>query len=226
MYYFSVPKQPDFMPDILIADDHSAVRHGLALLARQAIGNSCEIDFARSGEEALGLLREQEFRLLFSDLVMPDRMGVGLIGEALALQPELKIIVVSVGPEEDFAERCISAGAMAYINKGAPDDTFIQVISSVYHRTAANGRKKTSANTGATADKNAGSFNELSRREWEIVTLLLKGMGVLEIANALQISASTASTLKGRAFQKLKVQSVVELSRLAYYHGFHSDGES
>lgn len=213
------------MPDILIADDHSAVRHGLALLARQALGNSREIDFARSGEEALALLAEKEYRLLFSDLVMPDRMGLGLIGEALALQSELKIIVVSVGPEEDFAERCMAAGAMAYINKGAPDDTFIEVIQSVYQN-AMVGRKKTLPYTSTAADKNLNSFDELSRREREIVTLLLKGMGILEVANALQISASAASTLKGRAFQKLKVQSVVELSRLAYYHGLHSDGES
>jgi DNA-binding CsgD family transcriptional regulator len=57
-----------------------------------------------------------------------------------------------------------------------------------------------------------------------VVSLLLQGQGIVEIARALSISTSAASTLKGRAFTKLNVQSVVELSRLAYYQGLHPDG--
>ncbi|PZF74867.1 response regulator [Taibaiella soli] len=214
------------MPDILIADDHSAVRHGLALLTRRAIGEQGSIDFASSGEEVLERLNRKEYCLLLSDLVMPDRRGIGLIGEALAVQPDLRIIVISVGPEEDFAPRCMQAGAFAYINKGAEDDKFIEMISAV-HDGKVTSRKKNVVEAAPVPDlKTLASFDDLSKREREIVSLLLKGMGVLEIANSLSISASAASTLKGRAFQKLNVQSVVDLTRLAYYHGLHSDGES
>ncbi|XZF16591.1 response regulator [Chitinophagaceae bacterium MMS25-I14] len=213
------------MPDILIADDHSIVRHGLALLAGKAIGEDCTIDFAQTGQEVLDRLREKEYRLLLSDLMMPDQKGIALIGEALDLLPRLRIIVISVGPEQDFAERCLQAGASAYINKGMPDAVFIETISSVYlgrHTES----KKAIVHDAFLSNEQLKSFNELSRREREVVLLLLKGKGVLEIANMLSISASAASTLKGRAFQKLNVQSVIELSRLAYYLGLHSDGES
>lgn len=213
------------MPDILIADDHSAVRHGLALLTRQAIGEVGSIDFARSGDEVLEKLREKPYCLMLSDLVMPDQKGIGLIGEALALQPDLRIIVVSMGPEQDFASRCIQAGAAAYINKGEADEIFIETIRSVHDGKVVGRKKNTMQQITAPEQNNLASFDDLSPREREIVSLLLKGMGVLEIANTLSITASATSTLKGRAFQKLKIQSVVELSRLAYYHGLHSDGE-
>jgi two-component system, NarL family, invasion response regulator UvrY len=213
------------MPDILIADDHSIVRHGLALLAGKAIGDSCTIDFAQSGREALEKLQEKEYRLLLSDLMMPDQMGIALIGAAMELLPDLRVIVVSVGPEQDFAERCLQAGAAAYINKGMPDAAFIETIRTVYQGKHAE-NKKTIIRDAFLSNEQIRSFDELSRREREVVLLLLKGKGVLEIANMLSISASATSTLKGRAFQKLNVQSVIELSRLAYYLGLHSDGES
>lgn len=120
------------MSDILIADDHSAVRLGLALLTRKAVGESCNIDFARSGQEVLQKLREKNYQLLLSDLAMPDQLGIALIGLALRLQPGLRIVVVSVAPEQHFAPGCLQAGASAYISKSVPDDAFIEAIRSVY----------------------------------------------------------------------------------------------
>ena len=208
------------MSDILIADDHSAVRLGLALLTRKAVGESCNIDFARSGQEVLQKLREKNYQLLLSDLVMPDQLGITLIGQALELQPELRIVIISAAPEQDMAPRSIQAGASAYINKGVPDEVFIETISAVY--SGNNIRKRTSSVT----NEDIKSFDALSPREREVILLLLQGKGVLEIANSLSISASAASTLKGRAFNKLNVQSVIELSRLAYHQGLHPGGES
>jgi two-component system invasion response regulator UvrY len=208
------------MSDILIADDHSAVRLGLALLTRKAIGESCNIDFAQSGQEVLQRLQEKNYHMLLSDLVMPDQLGIALIGQALELQPDVRIVIISAAAEQDMASRCIQAGASAYINKGVPDEAFIETIGSVYQ--GHNIRKRKSPAT----NEDLKSFDELSPREREVILLLLQGKGVLEIANSLSISASAASTLKGRAFNKLNVQSVIELNRLAYHQGLHSDGES
>lgn len=213
------------MPDILIADDHSIVRHGLALLTSKAIGDPCNIDFAQAGQEVLEMLPRKQYRLLLSDLMMPDQMGIELIGAALDLQPDLKIIVISVGPEQDFAERCLRAGAAAYMNKAMPDAAFIETIRAVYQGKRTE-NKKAIVQDAFFPNEQIKSFDELSRREREVALLLLKGKGVLEIANILSISTSATSTIKGRAFQKLNVQSVIELSRLAYYLGLHSDGES
>lgn len=214
------------MLDILIADDHSAVRHGLALLTQEALNESCAIDFARSGDEVLERLQQKKYAILLSDLMMPDQKGISLIGEALNILPGLKIVVISMGPESDFAPQCLHSGACAYINKGEPDITFTKVIRSVaydssdYHFHT----KKIMTKDYKVKDKELKSFNVLSPREHEVVMLLLRGKGIIEIAQALSLSQSAVSTLKGRAFIKLNVQSLIELNRLAYYQGLHPDG--
>lgn len=208
------------MLNILIADDHSAVRHGLALLTQQALGDDCTIDFAQSGEEVLECLRQKEYALLLSDLMMPDQKGMAIIELALNIQPKLRIIIISVGPEQDFAAPCISSGAYGYINKAAPDVVFIKAIRSVAYESEdyhAHQRK------AMIQDKDQQPFELLSQREREVILLLLQGQGVIEVARTLSISPSAVSTLKGRAFAKLHVQSVIELSRLAYYHGLNPD---
>ncbi len=214
------------MLDILIADDHSAVRHGLALLTQDTLGESCRIDFAQSGSEVLERLRQKKYTMLLSDLVMPDQKGIAIIGEALDIQPELRIIIVSFGPERDFAAQCLQSGACAYVNKGISDLAFSKIIRSVaYESDHYHAHSRRAAGREPIADnKELKSFKILSQREYEIVLLLLQGQGIMEIAKALSISPSAASTLKGRAFTKLDVQSVVELNRLAYYQGLHPDG--
>lgn len=214
------------MLDILIADDHSAVRHGLALLTRKALGESCVIDLAQSGEEVLERLKQKKYAILMSDLVMPDQKGISLIGQALDIQPELRIIIISVGPERDFAAQCLQSGAYAYINKGVPDAVFTKVICSVAYESDDyySHQRKATTQGPAVKDKDLKSFALLSQREREIVMLLLQGQGIMEIAQILSISPSAASTLKGRAFNKLNVQSVIDLNRLAYYQGLNPDG--
>src|SRR5215217_9120802 len=117
--------------NILIADDHSAVRHGLALLTQQTLGGSYVIDFAQSGDEVLECLQQKSYFLLISVLMMPDQKGIDLIGLALDVQPNLRIIIISMGAERDFAAQCIVNGAHAYIHKGASDLAFGKTIRSV-----------------------------------------------------------------------------------------------
>lgn len=210
--------------NILIADDHSSVRHGLALLTRQTLGDSCMIDFAQSGDEALECLQQKSYFILMSDLMMPDQKGVDLISLALDIQPNLRIIIVSMGAEQDFAAQCIVKGAHAYIHKGASDMAFSKIIRSVAYESDEYHAHKRKEIIQSIADKDQRPFLLLSQREREIILLLLQGQGIMEIAKALSISASSASTLKGRAFAKLNVQSVIELNRLAYLHGLNPDG--
>jgi two-component system invasion response regulator UvrY len=214
------------MLNILIADDHSIVRHGLELLTYKAIGETCVIDFAQSGDEVLERLRQKQYTILMSDLMMPDQKGITLIGQALEVQPKLRIIIISVGSERDFAAQCLQHGAYAFVNKGASDFALSKAIRSVAYESDdyLAHQRKVMTREPAPNDKDLRSFQLLSQREQEVISLLLQGQGIVEIAKALSISASAASTLKGRAFTKLNVQSVIELSRLAYYQGQHPDG--
>lgn len=211
------------MLPILIADDHAIVCLGLRLLIEKTLYEPCAIDFAHDGDEVLARLRQKEYAVLFCDLVMPDQKGVGLIAMALAIQPELKIIVISVGPDRDFAPQCLAAGARAYINKSTPDAGFAKILRAVLYD-----------NDDLLPDNATGSFEvadpgvkeqqrflSLSRREREVVLLLLRGHQSNEIAHIMSISISSVSSFKGRAFAKLKVYSLIGLNRLAYYHGLN-----
>lgn len=154
--------------NILIADDHSSVRHGLALLTAQTLGEECIIDFAQSGDEALICLAQKKYFLFISDFMMPDQRGVGLIGMALELQPLLRIIIISSGAEHDFADQCILKGAHAYIHKGASDMAFSKVIRTVAYESDNYHAHKRKETLDAIAGKDPGidlNFFSYSRTE-------------------------------------------------------------
>ena len=204
---------------ILIADDHLPVRVGMRGLMEDILGN-CSFDFAASGNEIFSLLSQNLYDIFVTDLTMPQVESLQIVPRALALQPQLKILVMSVHPERIFARRLLMAGAYGYLQKDAPDTDIENAIRNI-----SAGRKYISSTqmedignllaTGATGSV----FDHLSPRELEVAVLLLKGFGPLEIANALTISPSTASSFKARVFKKLNVSNTMDMSRLAALYG-------
>lgn len=215
------------MIEVLIADDHSVARVGLELLTKGALGNDTTIDFAISSIEVLAKLGEKKYDLLITDLAMPGNMSLSIVSAALNIQPDLKVIVITAGSEEYLAANCLEQGAYAFINKSLPDKTLKEVIRQV-----SSGQKYLSPEQKESlllfflnGKNGVKQFQQLSEREKDVARFLLKGTGILEIANILQISSSTVSTLKLRVFKKLKVNSVVELSHVAQESGIMKDSE-
>lgn len=204
------------MTTILIADDHLLVRIGLELVAREELGNCC-IEFAASGEEVMEKLAHARFDMLFTDMNMPDTESVTLVKKALEIQPRLKILVVSVNPEAVFAKRFLQLGAFGYVQKNADDKELKNAIRSL-----SLGRKYISPtqadlfiSSGITSNEGDSPFARLSTREMEVTMLLLKGYGAIEVAATLSVSPSTASTYRGRIFEKLGVKNTIDLGNLA-----------
>lgn len=205
------------MVKVLIADDHSVARMGLELLTKGALGNDTSIDLAASSIDVLAKLGEKKYDILITDLAMPGDTGLFIVSAALNMQPDLKIVVVTAGSEEYLVAHCLEQGAYAFVNKSLPDNKLKEVIWQV-----SSGQKYLSPEQKEfmsiffmNSKSGIKQFQQLSKREKDVVRLLLKGNGILEIANILQIGSSTASTLKLRAFKKLKVNSVIELSHFA-----------
>ena len=208
------------MKRVLIADDHILVRIGLNLLVKETLGSSCSIAFACNGSEVLTALELDKFDILITDINMPQTDGIDMITKALAITPALKILVVTVNAENAFSTRYLRAGAFGFICKDEPDQVLKEAIFNIgqgkRHITSKQAELFSSFFIDGIHDN---PFQALSTREFEVTLLLLKGFGGIEVANALSINSSTASTFRRRIFAKLSIKSLVELSRLAQqYH--------
>lgn len=211
------------MLNILIADDHFTVRVGLEMLTRNIPGYEYSFDHAASGSELLNKLGLKKYDVLFMDMQMPEPNGLFLLEKVREQCPALSILVLSVHSEDVFSAKCLQLGAKGYINKTVSDEVLKSAITAVLGGGKYISDKILNRYAGIEGEPNP--FLQLSARELDVAMLLLKGMGVLEVANALSINSSTASTFKGRIFRKLQVNSLYELEQMSKrYQLFSNDG--
>lgn len=209
---------------VLVADDHFPVRFGLELLTKETLGANTKVDFASDFDSVLEKIRAQHYDLLISDIIMPGIDCMSMMAEALSLRPSLKILFVSVNPKEVFALRYMNAGAYGYVCKTDSDEELKKAIRNIYLGKRYYPDGVLESKTMMVKGKRVNSlFDLLSQREFAVMMLLLEGKGIIEIANTLHLNPSTASTYRGRIFEKLKIKSLIELSNLAREHNFSLD---
>jgi DNA-binding NarL/FixJ family response regulator len=204
---------------IVIADDHTIVRDGLKQLLLAA--NDMEvIDTASDGHQALEKVRSLDFDVLLCDLSMPGKSGIELIKQAKSEKPKLRILVLSMHEEKQYAIRAIKAGASGYLTK---DSATTQLVSAL--RKVASGGAFISAEVaeqlalGAMPQAEGPPHASLSDREYQVFSQLANGQSVSEIAEQLNLSVKTVSTHKARLMQKLGLANSAELVRYAISHG-------
>jgi len=208
---------------LLIADDHAIVREGLRRIlaaepAFEVVGE------ARDGHEALAAVRAGGFEVLILDLSMPGRGGIELLRQAKSERPELRVLVLSMHAEDQYAVRAIRAGASGYLTK----DTAATQLVAALHRIASGGLFITPAVAEALALglQSAGDglpHKRLSDREHEVFVLLAGGASVTEIAARLRLSVKTVSTHKTHILEKMGLGSLAELVRYALAHRLLDD---
>ena len=204
---------------IVIADDHEIVRSGLELIvSREA---TLEIvAMAASFEELLTCLEAQkEAELLILDLNLGDRNGLGTIRELRERFPALKILVLSMYPEELYALQAIKAGAAGYLNKRAISGELVAAIGRVL-----SGEKYISEAVeeellyGTELEEGKGARELLSERELQVLSHLAAGRSTSEIAEHLAISPKTVSTYRARMLEKLSLENTAQLIQYALQH--------
>jgi DNA-binding NarL/FixJ family response regulator len=196
---------------ILLVDDHSIVRDGLkrilaATTDLQVVGE------AASGEVALALVKANDYDLAMLDMSMPGLSGVDLIKRLKLEKPKLRILVLSMHGEQQYAARALKAGASGYLNKDSAADQLLSVLRKI----AAGGvhiGDAAAASLLQSGDK--PPHESLSDREFEVLRLLVDGLGPTEIGERLHLSVKTVSTHKTRILEKLNVRSTAELVRYA-----------
>ena len=211
---------------VVIADDHQILRQGLAQLL-QAAGDIDVVGEAADGHRALDHVRAKDFDVLLLDMSMPGKSGVELIRQVKAEKPRLRILVLSMHEEHQYAVRAIRAGASGYLTKESAAGELVAAIRKV-----AGGGAVISAEVAERLAQDAMPHAEgpphrtLSDREYEVFRLLVAGKTVTEIAAALHLSAKTISTHKARLMEKLGVDNNAELIHYALKHRLSDDPDA
>jgi DNA-binding NarL/FixJ family response regulator len=205
---------------IVLADDHAIVREGL----KRIVGDVTEFQVAgeaADGTEVMRVVRETDFDVLVLDLSMPGRSGMELIKLVKAEKPRVRILVLSMHQEMQYAVRAIKSGASGYLTKESAPALLEQAIRKI-----AGGGAYISAEVaeqlalGAMPGGGGALAHEtLSDREFEVFRLLVAGEGVTDIAGKLNLSVKTVSTHKANLMQKMGLANQTELVRYALKHG-------
>jgi DNA-binding NarL/FixJ family response regulator len=203
---------------VLIADDHAIVREGLRriLAGDDAFAVAGE---SRDGHEVLAAVRAGGFDVLLLDLSMPGRGGIDLLRQVKAERPGLRVLVLSMHAEDQYAMRAIRAGASGYLTK----DTATEQLVAALRKIAAGGLFITNAVAeslalGVQAASGELPHQRLSDREHEVFLLLAGGESASDIAERLHLSVKTVSTHKTHILEKLGAESLAELVRYAIVH--------
>ena len=204
---------------ILIADDHGVVRRGLREILTDALPGA-DFSEAGNGDEVLSQLSKSKTALLVLDINMPGRSGMDVLRDVKQAYHRLPVIILSVHPEDQYAVRCLRAGAAAYINKeSAPEELAIATkkILSGGHYISPSLAETLVANLDEPLDKPLHEL--LSDREFEVMKMIAAGVSLTEIGERLHVSVKTISTYRARIMEKMQMKSNAELTRYAITQG-------
>jgi DNA-binding NarL/FixJ family response regulator len=198
---------------VLLADDHKIVRDGLKrILAGTELEVAAE---AASGDEALALAKANDYDIAMIDMSMPGLSGIALVKRLKAEKPKMKLLVLSMHGEHQYAARALKAGASGYLTKDSAADQLLGALRKI----AAGGVHISDVAASALVSSPAAASHEsLSDREFEVMKLLVEGLGPSEIGERLHLSVKTVSTHKTRILEKLGLGSTAELVRYALEH--------
>ena len=202
----------------LLADDHMIVRQGMQLVIEDLVENF-EIFTASSLHQIREQIKLHSFDIAILDAQLQDGNCLSVLPEFKRLQPDVKIMVFTSFEEENYSLKFIQAGADGFLSKLSEESEIRNAVSEMIK----NGNyfppftRKLMELSSHDRDF-LNPLNRLSERELQIAELYAKGAGNLEIANALDLKQNTVSTFKKRIFEKLKVDSLVELVELMRIH--------
>ncbi len=198
---------------VLIADDHKIVRDGLKRILT-AHGQVDVTGEAADGDQALALVRAHEYDLAMVDMSMPGLSGIDLIKRLKLEKPKLRILVLSMHGERQYAARALKAGASGYLNK----DSTAELLVGAIRKIAAGGVHIGDAAAASLVSADKAPHEALSDREFEVLRLLVEGLGPTDIGDKLHLSVKTVSTHKTHILEKLNVSSTAALVRYALDH--------
>lgn len=215
--------------NVVLADDHVLVRDGIRALLEDQSGVEV-INEASNGVEALEVIKKHKPHVLIVDIRMPEMNGIEVVGEINKFHKDIKTLVLSMHDSEEYVVQAIQAGADGYLLKGASKEEFLKALQKV-----ASGGKYFTGDVSAIIMNNFVSGNtssinktmeapqevpfKLTKRERQILDLVLQLKNNKDIAEELEISKRTAEVHRFNLMKKLEVSNLKELTDKAREFG-------
>ncbi len=206
------------MINVFLVDDHELVRTGIRRILEEVRGLSV-IGEAKNGEEAVRWCRHHQTDVVLMDLNMPGIGGVEATRKILRHSPEIRVIILTIYTESPLPAKIMQGGTAGYLSKDVSPQEMINAIRTVHlgQRYIA----PTIAQQMALSQITPAVDNPLvllTERELQIMLMLTQGQKVSHIADQLNLSPKTVNSYRYRMFNKLKINSDVELTHLAIRH--------
>jgi len=195
--------------NILLADDHTIIMDGLKSMISKLLPEAV-IAQVNDMDAVLAYLAHTEVQLMICDINMPGANHFGIVKMIKAVQPQVKLLMLSAYSPELYAQRYMQEGADAYLGKNVATSEIEQTVTALL-KGAGTDVMPGSELPAALQATAAMPLTTLSNRELEVAQLLISGNGILEIANLLQLHVNTVSTYKARIFEKMNISSIPEL---------------
>ncbi len=204
---------------IFIADDHPIVRQGLRRIVEEDPGMAIAGE-AGDAATVLAALQSTAADLVLLDVSMPGGPFLETLKELRTRHPTVRVLALSVHPEDQWAVRALRAGASGYLTKDHSPDQLLEAIRRVYR----GGKYVSPTLAERLAEQLDGGAERaphelLSDREFEVMRRLGNGLTITQIASELALSAKTVSTYRARILEKMAVESNADLVRYAARYG-------
>lgn len=209
----------DHIIRVLVVDDHQLVRTGTVRLLSDVPGIEI-VGEAENGEQAIEMVRDLEPEVVLMDVQMPGIGGLEATRRCLRVDPEVRIIAVTVYEDEPYPSKLLNVGASGYLTKRADVAEMVRAIKRVV-----GGQRYISSEIAQQlalrpySKETASPFEALSNREMQIALMVINGHKVVEISENLSLSPKTVNSYRYRIFDKLDVKNDVGMTKLAIKHG-------
>jgi two-component system invasion response regulator UvrY len=201
--------------NVLLVDDHPVVRQGIARILAAEIPDLRLAD-AVDGVSALEQLRAAPCDLVLLDLTLPGDSGLVLLRKIRREFPTVPVLVVSMHPVDQFAQRSLQAGAVGYVTKDSDPQ---EIVQAVRHALAGERHVPAELQEAARLEREPPPHTVLSDREYQVLRMIGAGRTVSEIGAELGLSVKTVSTYRARILVKLELRTSAELIHYAVVNG-------
>jgi two-component system invasion response regulator UvrY len=204
---------------ILIVDDHAIVREGLKQILAE-VDDIVVAGEADCSSRALQLARQEPWDMVLMDISMPDRSGLETLELLKKEHPGIKVLMLSMHRETQFAVRALKSGAAGYLNKQSAPAQLVDAI-----RLVASGRKYISPEVAqelasqVSGERDSLPHETLSNREYQTLCMIASGLTVSAIADRMALSVKTVSMYRTRLLKKMLLKNNSELTHYAIKHG-------
>ena len=206
---------------LIVVDDHAIVRRGIV----QVLSEHPDVQIVAEAHDYASLRAEMkkhgEPDVLVMDVGLPGKNGIDILKALREDHPRLKVLMVSMYPEDQYAVRAFRAGAFGYLNKASAPEKLLEALSQVIA-----GKKYVTPEIAQALIENLSApedtgppHEKLSDREFQTLKMIASGQRLADIANALALSPKTVSVYRARILEKMGMSTNAELTHYAIKHG-------